>query len=453
MTTSQRAEGSESRAAAEQREVLGFSFPERTRRPLRILGVMPWRELWSMGRGAGATAFMRSPVALASYGHELHALHPSARGGAGASDFAGVRFHRFTAPEVFSDPHLPLLPRLTSRAWRYGAFQWVLRRRALALGRRLRPDLIIAYGVMTAPAARRVADQLGVPLVARYFGNTLSLGLQNRLRWYGNFMERIGFRVPVEAMILTNDGSPAITVLRRLGVDLRPVHFLRNGLPAGVFEPGAPPRGLLASLGLSENAFVLLSATRLHSEKRLDRALRLLARLRGEIPGASLILLGEGPEKATLQRLAEELGVGEAVRFPGAVRNVELTGWYRRADLVLSLLDRTNASNPVFEAMACERCVVALDVGTTREVIRPGETGVLVTPGANEEETLSRLVDAVTELARDADRRRALGRRARPLILDLCGTVAARMQKELSIIEEVVKTGAVVPGNLCAPSR
>jgi glycosyltransferase involved in cell wall biosynthesis len=129
------------------------------------------------------------------------------------------------------------------------------------------------------------------------------------------------------------------------------------------------------------------------------------------------------------------------------VKNVDLPDWYRLADVVVSLLDRTNASNPVFEAMACERCVVALDVGTTAQVVRDGETGVLV-PAGDEAAVVAGVAGALGALARDPERRRGLGHRARPFILELCGTVETRMRREIGIIEEVARTRRVARGKL-----
>ncbi len=429
----------------EQLEVLGTPLRQ-TDRPLTVLGLVAWRSLWSMGKGAGASAFMRSPVAVAAAGHRIHILQPCAPGDEGAHDFAGVHFHRYRSPEVFSDPHKPLPVRLWSRAWRYYYYQLTAPRRALDLAKHIDPDVVVAYGIMTIPAARKVADTLGLPLAARYFGNTLSLSMRRTLSWYGNFMERAGFPIPVDAMILTNDGSPVLEVLRRLKVDFTPIHYLRNGLP-DLFTPGPRPGELVERLGLPPNAFVLMTVTRFHSEKRLDRTIRALAALRTEVPEAVAVLLGDGPEKPAIEALARRLGVADAVYMPGPIQNADLPPWYRLADVVLSLLDRTNASNPVFEAMACERCVLALDVGTTREVVKNGETGVLIPPECEEE-----IPRVLAELARDPARRTALGRRARPFILELCGTVRERLEREIGIIEEVARTRRVVPGNLVDPA-
>lgn len=428
---------------SEQHEVLGVTL-RRTERPMTVLGLVAWRSLWSMGKGAGASAFMRSPVALAAAGHRVHLIQPCAAGEEGEAEYAGVRFHKYRSPEILSNPQLPLPVRLWERAWRYGYYQLTAPRRAVQLARRITPDLVVAYGIMTTPAARTTARRLGLPLAARYFGNTLSLALHKPLSWQGNFMERIGFRIPVCAMVMTNDSSPALEVFRRLGVDRRPVHFLRNGIPEETFSPGPRSPEVIDRLGVSKTAFILMCVTRLHSEKRLDRAIRALAGLhqRG-MTRAVLALPGDGPEKPALERLAAELGVTDHVHFPGPVPNRALAAWYRTADVVLSLLDRTNGGNPTCEAMACGRCVVALDVGTTNEVVKDGETGVLVPP--TKVDDLPRILEA---LAGDPDRREALGRRARPFVLELCGTVKERLEREIGILEEVAHTRAVVPGNL-----
>ena len=72
-------------------------------------------------------------------------------------------------------------------------------------------------------------------------------------------------------------------MLRRLKVDFTPIHFLRNGLPEGVFAPGPRAGWILEQLRIPEDAFILMTVTRFSSEKRLDRVLRALAGLRREI--------------------------------------------------------------------------------------------------------------------------------------------------------------------------
>ncbi len=431
-----------SKSQQEQVEVLGIELAA-TDQPKVIMGIMAWRSLWSMGKGAGASAFMRSPASLAQRGHHVHLLLPCEPGEQGVDHYAGITFHKYCAPKVFSNPDKPVIPRLFERVWRYLFYQLHAPPYAMKLAREINPDIIIAYGIMVTPAARRVANKLRLPFGGRYYGNTISLALNNRMRWWCNFMERIGFRVRHDAMILTNDGSPALEVLRRLKVDFTPVHYLRNGIPENIFLPGPKPDHLIQKLALPANAFVLMTVTRLAPEKKLDRTLRILAEVRREIPQAVVIMLGNGPEQPALEKLACELRIAEAVFFPGPIPNNDLADWYRLSDVVISLLDRTNASNPVFEAMACERCVLALDVGTTSETVCHNETGILVPP-----DKLADIPDILVSLSRDPARRQAIGSRARPFILDHCGTAERRMMREIEVIEALIQKKRVIPGNL-----
>jgi glycosyltransferase involved in cell wall biosynthesis len=157
----------------------------------------------------------------------------------------------------------------------------------------------------------------------------------------------------------------------------RLVH-LRNALDFELFQPGPPDASVYQRLGISPDRPLLLTVTRLAYEKKLHRVLDAMPELLRSVPGAVAVMVGEGPRRGALEARARALGIQASVRIPGAVANGDLPGWYRSASAVLSLLDRTNASNPVFEAMACGRCVVALDVGTTREVVVPERTGVLI---------------------------------------------------------------------------
>jgi phosphatidylinositol alpha-1,6-mannosyltransferase len=152
------------------------------------------------------------------------------------------------------------------------------------------------------------------------------------------------------------------------------------------------------------------------------------------VPNAVALLVGDGPDRPRLLARARDLGVERAVLFPGPVSHGELPAWYRTATLVLSLLDRTNASNPVFEAMACGRCVVAIDAGTTRDLVVPDKTGVLVRG-----EDIPRLGDAIADILLDEPRREAMGREARTHVRSLLLDPADRMKQEIEILVGVIE--------------
>ncbi|MCC7143386.1 MAG: glycosyltransferase [Candidatus Eisenbacteria bacterium] len=423
---------------------------------MKVLAIYALPSFWSMGEGKGATAFSRTLEALARAGHQVDVSLPAepaepseADGrakepGAGSpsrtsliESFAGCALHRTSTRRSFlPDANLPLLQRLWSRWENWRAYQSWGYAAAVDRARAVRPDLVLALGVFEAPVARRLAVELGVANATRLFGNNLSLNLGDPLRYYANFPEIAAFRTRTQLLLLTNDGANGAEVVRRCRVDPGVFHHLRNGLEFDRFAPGPRETAIRTRLGLAPGDPLLITVTRLADEKKLERAIATLKGLRDRYPGARLALLGDGPERATLERAAEAMQVSAQVDFVGAVHQAELPEWYRSADFVLSLLDRTNASNPVFEAMACARVVAALDVGTTREVVQAGRTGVLLRT-----EDLPQLGAMLAALFADRLRMEQMGRAAHDHIRTLLVDPATRLAQEVALYERAAAKG------------
>jgi glycosyltransferase involved in cell wall biosynthesis len=100
------------------------------------------------------------------------------------------------------------------------------------------------------------------------------------------------------------------------------------------------------------------------------------------LPGVSLILVGDGPERARLETLAAPLG--ERVRFLGNRPHAELPGLLAAADAMVLPSRREGLANVWVEALACGTPLVITDVGGAREVVRGPDAGRLVAqePGA-----------------------------------------------------------------------
>ncbi|MBL1099740.1 glycosyltransferase [Streptomyces coffeae] len=102
--------------------------------------------------------------------------------------------------------------------------------------------------------------------------------------------------------------------LREWGVPNQRIHLVPNGIDARHFRFASAARtAARARLGIPERAFVVGGVGRLVAGKRFDTALRAVA----ELPGARLLLVGEGPERAALEDLAARLGVAGRVRLLG----------------------------------------------------------------------------------------------------------------------------------------
>lgn len=177
-----------------------------------------------------------------------------------------------------------------------------------------------------------------------------------------------------------------------LGIDREP--FLRCPPEAG--------QELRRRLG---NGPVLLFVGMLRYYKGLQYLLEAMPNIVGR-----LVIVGEGPEGATLASQARDLGLQDRVLFAGRVPDSELPAYYRAADLfVLPASERSEAFGLVqVEAMTCGLPVVCTEVGTgTTFVNRHGETGLVVPP-----KDPASLADAINTLLTDHELRARLGRNA-----------------------------------------
>jgi glycosyltransferase involved in cell wall biosynthesis len=123
----------------------------------------------------------------------------------------------------------------------------------------------------------------------------------------------------------------------------------------------------------------VVMVARLAAPKRADLAVRALARVRARVPSATLRLIGDGPDRPGVERLAAELGVGEAVEVLGTRSDVPAL--LAEASCLLLASDYEGCPLTVLEAMAAGVPVVATRVGGVPELVDEGETGLLAPAG------------------------------------------------------------------------
>ena len=139
--------------------------------------------------------------------------------------------------------------------------------------------------------------------------------------------------------------------------------------------------------------------------------LRALAQARSEVPEVELEIAGRGPLEPALKALAKELGLEDAVRFLGHVVPVQRA--IERSGIVVVPSLGEGFGMVALEAMERARPVIAAAIGGLGDIVREGETGLLVPPA--EVEPLAR---AIVELARDPERAAAMGRAGRRRALE-----------------------------------
>lgn len=145
---------------------------------------------------------------------------------------------------------------------------------------------------------------------------------------------------------------------------------------------------------------------RLVPHKRIDWILEAVARIKD----LGLVVVGDGPERERLERIALDLGLKDQTFFAGQRERSEALALMAACDLFLLNSTYEGLPHVVLEAMALGLPVVASAVGGTPEVVRDGETGLLV---GSEDGALEAVIH---RLVREADERRRLGDRARSFV-------------------------------------
>jgi glycosyltransferase involved in cell wall biosynthesis len=157
------------------------------------------------------------------------------------------------------------------------------------------------------------------------------------------------------------------------GVDPSRTSVLPNPAP---LLPELPPRDELRA-ELDVTGPMLACAGRLMAAKALDVGLEAVSR----VPDVTLLVAGDGPDRAELEQAAEGLGLGGRARFLGSRPREEVLRLFRAADAVLLSSAWENFPHTVVEALAVGTPVIATAVGGIPEIVRDGENGLLVPPG------------------------------------------------------------------------
>jgi teichuronic acid biosynthesis glycosyltransferase TuaC len=183
---------------------------------------------------------------------------------------------------------------------------------------------------------------------------------------------------------------------------LRNTTVLYNGVDPQMFSPP----------DVEPLDVVILSVGNLIPIKGHELLLRAFAAIENRFPGVSLQIIGDGPERSRLEKLAMEFGIGEAVHFRGRQSRLQVADAMRRAT-IFALPSRYEGLGCVYlEAMASGKPVIACRGQGIGEVIEPGVNGCLI-----DADDLPGLIDTLSKLLEQPSLRQRLGGSARQTIV------------------------------------
>lgn len=192
-----------------------------------------------------------------------------------------------------------------------------------------------------------------------------------------------------------------------------------------------------ASLGLSEDDFVVCTVCVLRPEKTIEHLIDAVGKIGGGVSGLRLLVVGDGPERTRLEELTDRYRLRSIVHFLG--HRPDVRELLPIADVCVNSSRFEGSPLAVMEYMAAGRAIVATAVGGVPEILEYGACGVLVPPGEPD-----RLAAAISDLAASSPLRSKLGSRAlerQRLYYDLDRNVRSLEQ----LYEELVRVACQHP--------
>lgn len=264
-----------------------------------------------------------------------------------------------------------------------------------------RPDVVVSFIEVANVHALWASRGLDMPVVVAERTHPPS----HRVRWLERWLRRRLY--PRAACVVVQTRETADWV-RTEGLARR-VEVIPNAVAAPADRTATP------ALDLPDGP-VLLSVGRLDRCKRFDLVIDAFAELSSHHPEWRLVILGDGPERETLEARVARHGMGGKILLPGTVDDAGAV--LARSELFVLASDYEGFPNSLCEAMAHGLAAVSTDcpVGP-REIVRDGVDGVLVPPGER-----AALANALGHLMGDAGTRRRLGRAATAIVRRLSST-------------------------------
>ncbi len=201
-----------------------------------------------------------------------------------------------------------------------------------------------------------------------------------------------------------------------------------NGIAMRVQLPSREAaRSVLEGLGVPPTGRIIVNLGNLREPKGQDVLLDAMARVARTIPEAHLVVFGEGPLRAPLERHAATLGIADRVHLVGA--RADAPELLAGADLYVQSSRREGMPISLLEASRAACPIVATAVGGTREVLDDGRNGILIAPGDGKA-----LAKAMADALADPETARKMGERAREFAArTFDGTSIARQTEALYV--------------------
>jgi len=229
-------------------------------------------------------------------------------------------------------------------------------------------DVIHAQWILSAFIGTFVSKIRKIPLIVTIRGDDLNLILKN------NFTKPILKYTLKNCNYITANNKQQAAIIKNMGFSN--VQAVSNGIDTNLFKP-KNKNIIRKKLNIPLKSNIILFVGWLIKRKGINYLIDAFAKLK--LKNKLLLLIGDGAEKKKLEDQAGNLDV----RFLGNIEHEKLPDYINAADVFVLPSLREGRPNVVAESMACDKTVIATDVGGTKEILN-NKTGLLIKPKSAE---------------------------------------------------------------------
>jgi len=294
-----------------------------------------------------------------------------------------------------------------SNALEQGFFMLTAAVYGLPIVRQWQPQVVIAFfGVPCGAAALFWKWMLGVPYIVSLRGGDVPGFRPYDFALYHRMISPLLHVVWKQAKAVVANSNGLRELAHRFDSNV-PIEVIPNGVDSELFRPAA---SRMQQLNDSHGGLRLLFVGRIVYQKGLDILFHALGGVREYT--WQLTVVGDGPLREPLMRLAEDLGIADRIKFVGWVHRDKLPDIYRQADVFVFPSRHEGMSNVVLEAMASGLPVIATDIAGNHDLVVHGKNGFLIKPEAEVE-----LREVLKQIMRQPRQLSAMGKEAQQFII------------------------------------
>lgn len=382
-----------------------------------IIHVAPFA-IWTLGKGKGMPSVYRPIRGLANNGYDNIYITDSPYANPDGDSEDGIKVIKINNPFAYTRFSWTKIYRLF---FYFPIIYPLFLYHAIKNARKREVAVVYSHSGYVAFVGYILSKIFKAKHVVRFYG----IGLPNK-KWYKGLILKQAFWYPADLYIIANDGSNGYEYALKRGVPPHKIAFIRNGIDK--VENLKKDESLYRKLA-PNNEKLLLSVSRLVYTKNIDKIIEAFFEVSKILPSTRLILVGDGEGRKAMEEMVSGLGISDRICFVGLIDQKDVFRYQSVADIFISMNEISSLSNAVFEAMSCGKCVIALDRGATRELIKDGENGIVI-------KSYEELKDAIIRLLSDTGMMSRLGLEAKKTV-DACPSWEERVQREIELINSL----------------